>query len=38
MSMEALRALHTPAEVLGRAAALLGLIPEPRPLSLTELI
>ena len=37
-SMEALRITLTPAEVLGRAAALLRLIPDPRPVTLPELL
>ncbi len=38
MSMEALRALHSPAEIIGQAAALLGIIPRPEPVSLHNLL
>ena len=38
LGMEALRATHTPAELLGRVAALAGLIPAPAPVTLRELL
>ncbi len=37
-SMESLRLTHTPAELIGRVAAIAGLIPSPLPLTLGELI
>ncbi|MDE6127253.1 MAG: tRNA glutamyl-Q(34) synthetase GluQRS, partial [Muribaculaceae bacterium] len=38
MGMEALRSTHTPEELLGRVAALAGLLPSPIPVSLGELL
>ena len=38
LGMEALRATHTPAELLGRVAALAGLIPAPAPVTHRELL
>lgn len=38
LSMEYLRACHSPEEILGMAASSAGLIPSPRPVSLQELL
>lgn len=38
MSMDALRAIHTPQSLLGHIAHLAGLLPAPTPISLTDLL
>lgn len=38
MSMDALRAIHTPQSLLGHIANLAGLLPAPTPISLTDLL